>query len=57
MTTPTKDPVVKKVSNKIKIKNISDRAVNLYAGRVEQGETGIATIAELSTLSKFIEKV
>ena len=57
MTTPNKAPEAKKVSNKIKVKNISDRAVNLHAGRIEEGEAGVATVAELSTLSKYIEKV
>lgn len=44
-----------KASDVLKVKNFSDRAINLSKGRIEPGKTGEATRAELQCHSKSIE--
>ena len=45
------------LSAKFKVKNIHRGNLNLANGKIKPGSTGIATIAEFSTLSKYMERV
>jgi len=50
----------KKVQNswdKIKVKNVGKRCINLTHGSIEKDKTGIATAAEFSCLADYLEKV
>jgi len=43
-------------STKVKVKNVSKRAINLANGRIESGKVGEATLAELQCHSSILEK-
>lgn len=45
-----------KSSDKVKVKNVSNRKINLAGGCIEAGKVGQATLAELQCHSKVIEK-
>lgn len=51
-----KDVVNNHVSN-IKIKNISEQAIEFESGVIAPNENGTATAAEAEALSEFIERV
>jgi len=48
---------VQKSWEKIKVKNIGKRCLNLTHGPIERDKTGTATVAEFSCLAQFMEKV
>jgi len=52
-----KEPVARDSAEAINVKNISGKTLFLSGGKVEDGKTGKATVAELTCLSKFIEEV
>lgn len=61
-TAPKTEPKAKatKVQNswdKIKVKNVGKKRLNLTHGSIETDKTGIATAAEFSCLADFMEKV
>ena len=50
-------PAPRKASDKVKVKNISQRTLNLRYGQIAAGETGLATLAEVSTLHEYLERI
>ena len=55
---PEKAVAPARVSGKtiVKVKNISGGIINTSKGMIESGETGEATMSELQSLNKFLEK-
>lgn len=59
-TKPVAKPATKKVlksGDTFKVKNTSNRILCLSKGNIEIDKVGLATVAEYSTLSAFMEKV
>ena len=56
---PVKAPVEKSISSSdiVKVSNISNKALFLASGRVNPGEEGDATQAELTCFAKFLEAI
>ncbi len=54
---PKKAAAPAAVGDVVEVKNISGGIINTSKGQIESGETGKATIAELRSLNKFLEKV
>lgn len=56
---PVKAPVKKSIksSDIVKVSNISNKALFLASGRINPGEEGKATQAELTCLAKFLKAI
>lgn len=46
-----------KSGTKINVKNISKKNLNLANGAIKAGEEGVATIAEVQCLSKYLNEI
>jgi len=46
-----------KSSDKVKVRNLTNKTLCLACGKIEPDKTGTATMAELSVYSRYIEKV
>lgn len=55
--TPEEIEKVQMSWEKIKVKNIGKRCLNLANGPIEKDKTGTATVAEFSCLAQYMEKV
>jgi len=54
---PVSKPVSKSKSDSGKVKNVSNKILNLTNGVIPPGQIGVATPAEKSTLSCYLEEV
>jgi hypothetical protein len=50
-------PKVKEVTGPVKVKNLSNKTLNLTGGQIAPGKTGTASPAEVSMLYKYLERV